>query len=145
MKPEGRSEKQKELEKHDKAISGGSQEEIVYNKLRECLKENKVKNTVLINGWKDNGSKERTQKEFDFLIVSQPSQSIIHIEVKRTCSESQVKSATLQLKNGLKMFQGAIPFPAMVKWKYIKVIYFGIASDKKKVPEVQKCHHWTQN
>jgi hypothetical protein len=87
MKPEGRSslpeEKKKELEKHENAISGSIQEEIVYNKLRHCLKENKAKNTVLINGWKDNGNKERTQKEFDFLIISQPSQTIVHIEVKK--------------------------------------------------------------
>jgi hypothetical protein len=131
MKPEGRTEKQKELEKHDKAISGGIQEEAVYNKLRKCLKENKVKNTVLINGWKDNGGKDRTQKEFDFLIVSQPSQTIIHIEVKKTCSQSQFKSASLQLENGLKMFQKALPFPGIGKWKYTKVIYFGLDANEQ--------------
>jgi hypothetical protein len=136
MKPEGRfllpEEKKKELEKHDNAISGGIQEEIVYNKLRHCLKENKAKNTVLINGWKDNGNKERTQKEFDFLIVSQPSQTIIHIEVKKTCSESQLKSATKQLHNGLQMFQATIPFPRSQNWKYARVIYFGLAENFMK-------------
>ena len=138
MKPEGRSslpeEKKKELEKHDNAISGGIQEEIVYNKLRECLKESKAKNTVLINGWKDNGNKERTQKEFDFLIISQTSQTIIHIEVKKTCSESQLKSATKQLHNGLQMFQATIPFPRSQNWKYARVIYFELA-EKGKEPE----------
>jgi hypothetical protein len=140
MKPEERSslldEKKKELEKHDKAIFGGIQEEIVYNKLRECLTENKAKNTVLINGWKDNGSKTRSQKEFDFLIVSQPSQTIIHIEVKKTCSDSQLKSATKQLENGLKMFLEAIPFPGSQKWRYLRVIYFAFA--EREELEVKK-------
>ncbi len=141
MKPGGRSslieEKKKELEKHDNAISGGIQEEIVYNKLRESLNGNNAKNTVLINGWKDNGSRDRTQKEFDFLIVSQPSQTIIHIEVKKTCSDSQFESASKQLQNGLKMFQETIPFPEIVTWKYIKVIYFGL--EAKEQPFENKC------
>ena len=131
MKPEGRSslakDKQEELQKHDAAIKGGMEEESVYNKLRDCLKKNNVKNTVVINGWKDNGSKTRTQKEFDFLIVSQPSQTVIHIEVKRTCSDSNMKSATKQLENGLKMFQETVPFPKSQSWNYIRVIYFGLA------------------
>jgi hypothetical protein len=148
MKPEGRSslleEKKKDLEKHDNAISGGIQEEIVYNKLRECLTENKVKNTVVINGWKDNGSRDRTQKEFDFLIVSQPSQTIIHIEVKKTCSNKQFKSASEQLESGLQMFQETIPFPGIVKWKYIKVIYFGFAA-KEPPPFQHQCLKCSQN
>jgi hypothetical protein len=132
MKPDGRSEKQKELETHDKAITGGIQEEVVYANLRECLEKTEVKNTVLINGWKDNGNKERTQKEFDFLIISQPSQTIIHIEVKKTCSESQLKSATKQLHNGLQMFQATIPFPRSQNCKYARVIYFGLAEKGKE-------------
>jgi hypothetical protein len=140
MKPEGRcsltSEKQKELEsKFDATIKGGMEEESVYDKLRECLEKNRVKNTVVINGWKDKGTGKlekshplyREQKEFDFLIVSQPVQTIIHIEVKRTCTGSSYASASKQLQNGLEMFRETIPFPGIVKWKYIKVIYFGLS------------------
>ena len=121
------------------ALSGSIQEEIVYNKLRDSLKENKVKQTVLMYGWKDNGSRDRTQKEFDFLIVSQPSQTIIHIEVKRTCCDSQFRSASTQLNNGLQMFEKCIPFPGIVKWKYVKVVYFGFAANKQ--PFQNKCLH----
>jgi hypothetical protein len=140
MKPEGRvllpEKNQRELEnKYDATIKGGMEEENVYDKLRECLKKNNVKNTVVINGWKDKGTGKldeshplyREQKEFDFLIVSQPNQTIIHIEVKRTCSESNMRSAKKQLENGLKMFQKSIPFPRVQKWKYSRVIYFGLA------------------
>jgi hypothetical protein len=153
MKPEGRlllpKEKQKELEnKYDATIKGGMEEEKVYDKLRERLKKNTVKNTVVINGWKDKGTGKldeshplyREQKEFDFLIVSQPNQIIIHIEVKRTCSESNLKSATKQLKNGLNMFQDTIPFPMSQNWKYIRVIYFGLA-DKGVNFEEHSLHH----
>jgi hypothetical protein len=110
-------------------------EENVYDKLRECLRNNNVKNTVVINGWKDEGSGNlakndplyRAQKEFDFLIVSQPSQTIIHIEVKTTCTQNDFDKAKQQLNNGLKMFQEAIPFPEKVNWKYIRVMYFAFA------------------
>jgi hypothetical protein len=110
-------------------------EENVYDKLRECLKNNNVKNTVVINGWKDEGSRNlektdplyRAQKEFDFLIVSQPSQTIIHIEVKRTCTKIDLDKAKQQLNNGLKMFQETIPFPEKVNWKYVRVMYFAFA------------------
>jgi hypothetical protein len=145
MKPEGRSllpvEKQEDLKnKYDATIKGGMEEENVYDKLRECLKKNNVKNTVVINGWKDKGTGQldethplfREQKEFDFLIVSQPSQTIIHIEVKRTCSDSNLKSATNQLKNGLKMVQDTIPFQMSQNWKYIRAIYFGFDANKQQ-------------
>jgi hypothetical protein len=89
----------------------------------------------VINGWKDEGSGNlaktdplyKAQKEFDFLIVSQPSQTIIHIEVKRTCTKNDLDKAKKQLKNGLKMFQETIPFPEKVNWKYIRVMYFAFA------------------
>ncbi len=99
----------------------------------------------MINGWKDQGSSNleksnplyREQKEFDFLIVSQPSQTVIHIEVKKKYCKNQFDSASKQLQNGLQMFQENIPFPGKVKWKYIKVIYFGF--DENEQPFENKC------
>jgi hypothetical protein len=121
-------------------------EENVYDKLRKCLRNNNVKNTVVINGWKDEGSGNlakndplyRAQKEFDFLIVSQPSQTIIHIEVKRTCTQNDFDKAKQQLENGLKMFQETIPFPEEVNWKYIRVVYFAFAQRGGKVNRNKK-------
>ena len=126
----------------------------MYEKLEKCLKENKVQNTVAICGWKDDGTGTlqesdplyRSQKEFDFLIVSQPTKTIIHIEVKRSLSDQSMEKATKQLKNGLKMFREKIPFPEKENWKYTRVMYF--AFERKGENETQfenscaKCKHF---
>ena len=138
MKPEVRSAKQAELEKHDPNLYGKIQEEKLYNNLRGCLENQNVKNTVVISGWEDNGGKNRVQKEFDFVVVSQPSQTIIHIEVKQTNSEERIKDAAKQLETGLKMFQEMIPFPEKESWKYVQVMYFEFEEEISQEVKINK-------
>jgi hypothetical protein len=141
---EGRSflsdEKQRELKKYDATISGGFQEEIVFNNLRISFQKNNVKNTVAINGFKDKGPCGMETGEFDFLIVSEPLQTIFHIEVKRTCSQNTSNSAAKQLDRGLRLMQDKIPFPEKEKWKYVRMMCFGIDAEKHSIfcPECKK-------
>jgi DNA replication protein DnaC len=121
-------DKLKELMKHEHNLLGAEEEEKLYNNLRVALAE--VKNSIVINGWTDNGSKERAQKEraqkeFDFFIVLQPLQTIIHIEAKRSCSKSSKGKAAEQLKKGLDFAIKNFPFPCNEGWKYTRVVYFG--------------------
>ncbi len=126
-------EKQTELKKYDNTITGGIEEEKVFNNLRTSLYENNVKNTVVINGFKDKGPSGMETGEFDFLIVSAPLQTIIHIEVKRTCSQNTSNSAAKQLDRGLKLFQDKIPFPEKEEWKYVRMMCFGIDDQKQSI------------
>ncbi len=71
--------------------------------------------------------------EFDFLIVSEPLQTIFHIEVKRTCSKNTTDSAAKQLDRGLKLIQNKIPFPEKEEWKYVRMMCFGIAGEKHSI------------
>jgi hypothetical protein len=92
----------------------------------------------VINGWKDKGNlldernpEYRPANEYDFLIISEPLHSIIHIEVKRKCiGEAQEKAAD-QLSCGLNFFQKIIPFQTLKDWQYVQVMYFG--SDDEKI------------
>ncbi len=137
VKPVGRSilseEKQTELKKFDNTITGGIEEEKVFNNLRISLYENDVKNTVAINGFKEKGPSGIETGEFDFLIVSEPLQTIFHIEVKRTCSKNTADSAAKQLDRGLKLFQDKIPLPETEEWKYVRMMCFGIAGEKHSI------------
>ncbi len=126
-------EKQKELQKYNPNVAGGEQEEAVYNQLRKSLQDNGVKNTVAINSWKDKLSQKDTAAEFDFLIVSEPFQTIFHIEVKRTCTKQNSANAAEQLENGLKLINKNIPFPAKENWKYVRQIYFARYEQKKSI------------
>ena len=116
-------DKRKELEGHDHNLLGAEEEEKLYNNLRVALAG--VTNTIVINGWKDNGSKERRMREFDFLIVSESLNSIIHIEAKRCNSKSSREKAAKQLKQGLDFVLENLPLPGNQGWKYTRVIYFG--------------------
>jgi hypothetical protein len=133
-------EKQRALKKYDNTITGGIVEEKVFNNLRTNLQETNVKNTVVINGFKEKGPSGMETGEFDFFIVSEPLQTIFHIEVKRTCSQNTADSAAKQLDRGLKLFQDKIPFPAEDNWKYIRMMCFGIDGEKHSIfcPECQK-------
>ncbi len=113
-------------------------EEEFYDKLKKCLEEKKVKNTVVINGWKDNGYKrtkeekedpstpeERDTREYDFLIVSNPLRTIFHIEVKTSCTLRDQQKAAEQLSKGYNFFRETIPVPQENGWKYVKIMCFG--------------------
>jgi hypothetical protein len=126
-------EKQKELQQYNPNVAGGEEEEAVYNQLRKSLQENDIKNTVVINNWKDKLTEKNTKAEFDFLIVSEPFQTIFHVEVKRTCTKQNSVLAAEQLDNGLKLINNNIPFAEKENWKYVKLIYFERDKQKKSI------------
>jgi hypothetical protein len=126
-------EKQKELQQYNPNVAGSEEEEAVYNQLRKSLQENGIKNTVVINSWKDKLTQKSAAAEFDFLIVSAPFQTIFHIEVKRTCTKSNTDKAAEQLESGLKLIRNTIPFPGKKNWKYVRLIYFGQDKQKKSI------------
>ncbi len=132
-------EKQKKLQNYNPNILGGEEEEKVYNQLRKSLQENGIKNTVVINSWKDKLTQKSTAAEFDFLIVSEPFQTIFHVEVKRTCTKQNSAKAAEQLENGIKVINSNIQFPKNKQWKYAKLIYFG-RDDKKQSFFCSECH-----
>jgi hypothetical protein len=121
------------LKKFDNTITGGIEEENFFNNLRKSLYKNNVKNTVCINGFKEKAPSGMETGEFDFLIVSAPLQTIFHVEVKRTCSKNTADSAAKQLDRGLKLFQDKIPFPEKEKWKYVRMMCFGIDDQKDSI------------
>ena len=119
-------------------MTGLMTEEKFYDKLKKCLEKKKVKNTVVINGWKDNGYKrtkeekadpsspdERDTREYDFLIVSKPYKMVFHIEVKTSCTLRDQQKAAEQLSKGQDFFKATIPFPQDKGWKYVKIMCFG--------------------
>jgi hypothetical protein len=71
----------------------------------------------------------RPQKEFDFLIISSPLKSILHIEVKRTMSEAYKQKAFKQLQKGFNFFLETIPFWEKSDWNYVRVVYFSLKED----------------
>jgi hypothetical protein len=85
----------------------------------------------------------RPEKEFDFLIISSPLKSILHIEVKRTMSEDykQVyqqgykqgykEKAFKQLQKGFDFFQETIPFGGKSDWNYVRLVYFALKQNGK--------------
>jgi transcription termination factor NusB len=126
-------EKKKALKKYDATIVGGIEEEKVYTNLSLSLQENNVKNTVVINGLKAKTQSGMVTGEFDFLIVSEPLQTIFHIEVKKSCSKNTSDSAAKQLDRGLKLIENAIPFPEEETWNYVRLMYFGFDKQKSEI------------
>jgi hypothetical protein len=66
-----------------------------------------------------------TLGEFDFIVISLPLKSIIHIEAKAGYHKSSRRSASEQLESGLTFFKEKLPLPATENWKYIKMMCFG--------------------
>ena len=121
--------------KHDNNLLGAETEELLFKNLRSTLTKAGVRNTLVINGWKDNGSKERTMRECDFLIVSEPLKTIIHIEAKISYSPKSKKKGLEQLKKGLDLAKENLPFPEEENWNYCRVLYFGRGREQKSHDE----------
>jgi hypothetical protein len=126
-------EKKKELRNYIPNVLGGMEEETVYNTLKDSLKSNEVKNTVVVNGWKEKSQEGNTKAEFDVFIISEPYQTIFHIEVKSTCTKKNCFKAAEQLERGLKLIQDKITFPKEEHWKFIKMMYFGRNDQKGSI------------
>ena len=126
VRPDNIPEPEREKMKRDLLnLSGALVEEQLFKNL-QSLFENRLqlKNTIVINGWKDNGTLDRSQKEFDFLILSLELKSIFHIEAKKSSTEEPFGSASTQLENGLRFFQSTLPFSPDESWHYCRIMYF---------------------
>ena len=119
-------------------MTGLLTEENFYDRLKKCLEEKKVKNTVVISGWEDKGyerskvdkndplgAEERDAREYDCYIVSKPFRTIIHVEVKTSCINKFQQKAAKQLSKGREFFKETIPFPQEKGWKYVRIMCFG--------------------
>ena len=108
-------------------IDGDEAEEKFFNKLRKTLQTCNVKNTLVINGWKDTGKGGGAEREHDFVIISDPLKTVFLIEVKQ--NKRGRKSATQQLQSGMEFFNESLVLPEEEKWKFIRIMYF----DEKNV------------
>jgi hypothetical protein len=72
----------------------------------------------------------KTLGEFDFIVISAASKSIIHIEAKRGNNPGNREHAEIQLNRGQAFFEENFPFPSSENWKYIKIMCFGEFVDK---------------
>jgi hypothetical protein len=93
--------------------------------LRKATADVNAQNTVVLSGLKLKDLDSKTTGEIDFLIISLPLQSIIHIEVKRANTDATRSSASTQLKRGLAFFEKHFPFPSSENWNYTKMMCFG--------------------
>ena len=86
----------------------------------------KIQNAVVLSGLKlKTANSQDASGEMDFLIISLPLKSIIHIEAKKANNSSNRRQASVQLKRGLTFFEENFPFPISEKWNYIKMMCFG--------------------
>ena len=116
------------LSKLDKNLLVNEQEEEFLNKLQQALEKDAVKDTFVISGWSDTGSRDRQNREYDFLFVSWTLKTFFHIEVKASFTMQGVE----QLKAGKDFFLSNLPFPEKENWKYIQAMYYGNNDEKSK-------------
>ncbi len=121
-------EKQK---RHEKTLRGAEEEEKIFKEMQNSMKSLGIKNTVVINGWKDNGINNTVKREYDFLIICEPLHAIFHIESKTAFNSNNFRNAAKQLKSGLDFFQDKLPFPECEKWSYVRVASFAKMTTEK--------------
>ena len=92
--------------------------------MKKALDEERTKNTVVIDGWK---IRDKSFGEFDFLIVSQPLNAIIQIEVKLSNNKSSRNNAERQFQEAFNFFEQNLSLPIEENWRYIKAVCFGEA------------------
>ena len=127
---------------HENDLSGPIIEEHIFKNLQSSLQSEK--DTVVISGWEVKDENGVKFGEYDFIIVSLPLKSIIHIEAKRSQdtpipknSQSKRKKndpqdkAAEQLEKLRKKLLADIPFPASENWTYLKWIYFEKTSEQR--------------
>jgi hypothetical protein len=93
--------------------------------LRKAANELKAQNTVVLSGLKQKDLDSKTTGEIDFLIISLPLMSIIHIEAKTANTDNTRSSAAKQLNRGQAFFEENFPFPSSENWNYTKMMCFG--------------------
>ncbi len=137
-------EKQK---RHEKTLIGAEEEEKIFKQLQNSMRSLDIKNTIVINGWKDNGINNTVKREYDFLIICEPLRAIFHIESKTAFSSNNFGNAAKQLKSGLEFFCQKLSFPESEKWNYIRVASFANMKEKIYPPteEVTNAEQEKQN
>jgi len=139
---ENSSDTPAELKAHLPNLAGQMEEEKLFVKLRSTLEKADLKDTIVINGWKDNGFKNTTKREYDFLIISKELQSIFHIEVKKSFTDVNFKKAADQLQDGFEFISSRVPFSTNSgKWRYIRIMYFGILNSQRTLTTCSDCSH----
>jgi hypothetical protein len=123
-------DKRQYLKKYRSNLEGKKEEEKLYEKLKTKFSKDNVKNTVVINGFRNIQEDRREKGEFDFLIISEPLSAIIQVEVKSSHKQGLAKKAFQQLEKGKVLFQEKIPFPdqGQCQWNYVKVVKFAESS-----------------
>ncbi len=71
--------------------------------------------------------------------MSEYHQTIFHVEVKTTYSESNCETAAKQLNRTLKLIQDTIPFPKDENWKYVRMMYFGFDNQNQPFKNNNTC------
>jgi hypothetical protein len=128
------TEGEEQLEKqkrHEKTLRGAEEEEKIFKEMQNWMKSLGIKNTIVINGWKDNGINNTEKREYDFLIICEPLRAIFHIESKTAFNSTNFENAAKQLKSGLDFFQDKLPFPEFEKWNYVRVASFAKMTTEK--------------
>ena len=98
------------------------------------MKKEKIQNTVVLSGLMLKDCNLKTKGEFDFIIISSASKSIIHIEAKRGNNPGNREHAEIQLNRGQAFFEENFPFPSSENWNYVKMMCFGESVEKNICP-----------
>ena len=98
------------------------------------MKKENYQNTVVLSGLMLKDCNLKTKGEFDFIIISSASKSIIHIEAKRGNNPGNREHAEIQLNRGQAFFEGNFQFPSSENWNYIKMMCFGECVEKNICP-----------
>ncbi len=93
--------------------------------MRKATRDVNAQNTIVLSGLKQKDFNSKTTGEIDFLIISLPLMSIIHIEAKRANTNNTRSSAAKQLNQGQAFFEENFPFPSSENWSYTKMMCFG--------------------
>ncbi len=109
---------------------GSEFEDEIFEGLQTATKSAKFQNTVVLSGLTLEDCNLKTLGEFDFIVISAASKSIIHIEAKRGNNPGNREHAEIQLNRGQAFFEENFPFRSSENWKYIKMMCFGEFVDK---------------
>ena len=90
-----------------------------------AMKSEKFQNAVVLSGLMLKDGNLKTLGEFDFIVISSASKSIIHIEAKRGNNPKNREHAETQLNRGQAFFKENFPFPSSENWNYTKMMCFG--------------------
>jgi hypothetical protein len=94
------------------------------------MKTEKFQNAVVLSGLMLKDGNLKTLGEFDFIVISSASKSIIQIEAKRGNNPKNRTHAETQLNRGQAFFEENFPFPCSENWNYVKMMCFGEVVDK---------------